>query len=178
MNTRKKDVMKLIQNAIEEFIIPIFLGCLIALVMNSIIGVDVVIGNSMLPTFVDGEKLIENKLVKFTSDLEKDDVITFNIEGSILIKRIIATPGDTVTYEDGVFLVNDMYVEEYSDYSFIDNPDERVDLSVSELTLGEDMYFVAGDNRNFSSDSRSFGPINISQVRGKIVFSFNKGFIQ
>lgn len=128
-----------------------------------------VVGTSMVPNFQNGEHLIANKIVYQLSSPQRGDVIIFQYsETQDLIKRVIGMPGDSVSLRDGRFYINDKLLDE-SDYldpsvytkggDFL-HEGETVEVPVDE-------YFVAGDNRPHSSDSRFFGPIERSQIKGK-----------
>ena len=125
-------------------------------------------GASMRPTLSDGDNLIVDKLSYRFSDPERFDIIVFPYqyqEDTYYIKRIIGMPGETVQVIDGMIYINGELLEE--------NYGSEVMLyagAASEpLELGADEYFVLGDNRNNSSDSRdpSVGNIRRDQIIGK-----------
>ena len=114
----------------------------------------VVSGSSMETTLSDGDNLIVDKLSYRFRDPERFDIIVFPYkyeERTYYIKRIIGMPGDTIqiidgyVYIDGELLESDIYGNEVMEYA---------SLASSPIELGEDEYFVLGDNRNHSSDSR------------------------
>jgi len=116
----------------------------------------------MLPTFTDGELLLTEKVSYYFGKPQRGDVIVFEAPNSQrvdFIKRIIALPDETITIEDGsIFINRHKLIEDYIDSSTLGN------LSFS---LNSDEYFVLGDNRNSSSDSRTFGPVKKSSFRGR-----------
>ena len=106
-------------------------------------------GESMAPNFEDGELLLTEKVsYRFGKP----------------IKRIIGTPGDTVAINNGEVLVNDVKLSET--YIKIETQGDEI------KTLEADEYFVLGDNRGASSDSRVFGPIKKSVIRGRVWFVY------
>lgn len=125
-------------------------------------------GPSMSPTYQDGDIVICNKTIK---EYTYDDilVIKYKPEGSFLakniIKRVVAVPGDTVYAINGELYIND--VKEDNNFPIM----EDVGLLENPITLKEGEYFVLGDNRNFSSDSRVIGPIS-SNILGKVIKSY------
>lgn len=117
-------------------------------------------GDSMKKTLYDGDILVLYKL----GSIKRNDIIVLNesYDDEIIIKRVIATPGETIEIKNNKIYVND---EEYEDdFAFGDTTD------YSKIKLGEDEYFILGDNRIISKDSRYFGPIKEKEIMGKIVF--------
>ena len=140
----------------------------------------VVVGESMLPSYEDKENLIMEKVSYHFTDPERFDVVVVDTEGpyGIVIKRIIGLPGETILIEeDGDILVNGDVLEESYGAEVI-NSDLR-GRATEEIKLGNNEYFVLGDNRNHSGDSRIVGIGNIekSQILGKIIIKipFVKG---
>lgn len=126
-------------------------------------------GSSMETTLNDGDHLLVDKLSYRFKDPQRYDIIVFPYkyeEKTYYIKRIIGLPGETVqvadgyVYIDGEQLVTDIYGTEVM---------ESAGIAESPITLGEDEYFVLGDNRNHSSDSRdpSVGVIKRDDLMGK-----------
>ena len=129
----------------------------------------VVNGESMMPTYHDGQNLYVNKLTRINDKYNRFDIITFYPQGRrdyILIKRVIGLPGENIKIdEQGNILINDILLEE--SYGA-----ERITEGLgTDITLKEDEYFVLGDNRNHSADSRdeAVGPINIKHIIGRVV---------
>lgn len=116
----------------------------------------------MSPTYNNGDYLLINK---FSKDFSRSDVVVFRYEkqpGTLFIKRIIGLPSEKVEIRGGKVFINGQVLNE-TYY----NRETTGDASV---TLGQDQYFVLGDNRNKSFDSRSFGPITKSSVEGKVFY--------
>lgn len=112
-------------------------------------------GDSMYPTLHDGDNLIVDKISYRFNDPERFDVIIFPYpmnEKVYYIKRIIGLPGETIQidYDGNIYINDEILVEDYG-YEVMVNPG----LAADPITLGEDEYFVLGDNRNASNDSRA-----------------------
>lgn len=128
-----------------------------------------VIGNSMENTLSANDEIIINKFIYHVSDPKRFDVIVFKQSGKehsfYNIKRIIGLPGETVQIKDGAVYINGEKLEETV------NVEEMVNygLAAEEIVLEENEYFVLGDNRNNSEDSRfaSIGNITRDEIIGK-----------
>jgi signal peptidase I len=128
-----------------------------------------VVGSSMYPTYKDGEYLMANKIIYKFSDPKRGDVIIFKYSDTQdFIKRIIGLPGDQVMLKDGHIYINGTELDEsgYLDSSVYTNGGEYLHEGET-ITIPANEYFVCGDNREHSSDSRSFGPIEKSAIKGK-----------
>ncbi len=136
-----------------------------------------VIGTSMVPTLEDGDQLITDKISYRFREPERFDIIVFPYEpaDAFYIKRIIGMPGETIRIEDGKIYVNGEVLKESYGYGYT----EAIDLEGKDLVLGEDEYFVLGDNREVSMDSRyeDVGKIHRKQLLGRAflrIYPFNK----
>ncbi|MGN8799929.1 signal peptidase I [Candidatus Merdisoma sp. HCP28S3_D10] len=110
-------------------------------------------GESMENTLDDGDQLIVDKLTYRFHDPERFDIIVFPFrykDNTYYIKRIIGLPGETVQITDGEIYINGELLKE----SYGREVMQDAGLAAEPITLGEDEYFVLGDNRNYSSDSR------------------------
>lgn len=136
-------------------------------------------GDSMNDTLSDGDSLWIDKLSYRFEDPERYDIVVFPYsDDTYYIKRIIGLPGETVYIdEDGVIYINDEPLEDDIYGKETIDPSKR-GVASEPITLGEDEYFVMGDNRNNSRDSRiaDVGNITIDQIEGKAVFRFTGGF--
>lgn len=132
-------------------------------------------GRSMFPTFNSGDYLLTNKVSYRVGEPKRGDVVVFHAPpeascptgtGCDFIKRIIAVPGDTIALHDNAYYVNGEKVSEsYIPEDFKTLPGKFIDNRT--VTLGQDEYFVSGDNREYSSDSRVWGPVTKSEIVGK-----------
>ncbi len=127
-------------------------------------------GTSMLPMLEDQDRLFINKIVYRMGEIHKGDVVVFQYprdHSKSYIKRVIALPGDDLRIDHGRVYVNGNRLQEsYVPSRFTD------DRSQSEIILPPHEYFVMGDHRLISSDSRDFGPVDRSLIFGKAVFVY------
>ena len=155
-----------------------FIICFIAVFLLTTFGVKPVRvdGRSMYPTLEDGEVGLMNVFsAKFTDIDRFDVVVAYNEEsGENWVKRVIGLPGDTVYAKDDVVYVNGLPIEEpYLDTDYVNQIRERGDYFTQDfdkITLGEDEYFLMGDNRVVSYDSRRVGPFKRDDIKGKGIF--------
>lgn len=128
-------------------------------------------GASMEATLSDGDNLIVDKITYRFRDPQRFDIIVFPFqydESTYYIKRIIGLPGETVQIgEDGTIYINGEVLKESYGREVIKA--ENIGLAAEPITLGEDEYFVLGDNRNNSSDSRTqiVGNIHRDDIIGR-----------
>ena len=125
-------------------------------------------GESMENTLDNGDQLIVDKITYRFQDPERFDIIVFPFhykENTYYIKRIIGLPGETVQIADGTIYINGEVLEESYGREVMQDPG----IAAEPITLGEDEYFVLGDNRNQSSDSRdpSVGLIHRDEIIGR-----------
>lgn len=139
----------------------------------------VVVGHSMENTLSDGDSLIVDKISYRFKDPQRFDIIVFPFEykeETYYIKRIIGLPGEKVRIDnEGKIYINGEVLEESYGIETIKDPGTAID----EVTLGDGQYFVLGDNRNHSSDSRtpSVGLIERKDIIGRAavrIYPFNK----
>ncbi len=127
-------------------------------------------GTSMMPTLEDQERVFINKFVYRLEPIHRGDVVVFRYPrdpSKSYIKRVIAVAGDRVKIEGGLVYVNDRQISE--DYVSQIYEDVR---SYAPTVVPPHSYFVMGDHRNLSNDSRDFGPVNESYIYGKAVFGY------
>jgi signal peptidase I len=133
-------------------------------------------GQSMYPNYHNGEYILTNLIsLKFGSP-ERGDVVVFESptdEEKDFVKRVIGTPGDQVHVSGGFVFVNDIQLDESSYLESDIRTGGGAFLSEGEkLTVPVDQYFVLGDNRNFSSDSREWGFVPKQKIVGKSFFVY------
>jgi len=127
-------------------------------------------GTSMLPRLEDRDRLFINKFVYHLSAIERGDVVVFHYPRDpekSYIKRVIAVPGDRLRIDRGAVWINGKrQVERYV-------PEEYRDTrSIEEMIVPDGSYYMMGDHRSISSDSREFGPVERSLIYGKAVFVY------
>jgi signal peptidase I len=127
-------------------------------------------GTSMVPMLQDQDRLFINKLAYHVGEVHPGDVVVFHYPRDLTksyIKRVIALPGDQLRIEHGRVYVNSKLLPE--PYVPARYTDER---SQPEMTVPDGEYFVMGDHRSISSDSRDFGPVERSLIYGKASFVY------
>lgn len=131
-------------------------------------------GASMEPNFYDREYLIIDEISYRLSEPERGDIVVFRYPldpQEFFIKRLIGLPGESVQIKGGNVII---YNDENPNGVFLNEDYLSKDLKTYGLTedlitLGDDQYFVLGDNRSSSKDSRSFGPVDKSFIIGKVL---------
>lgn len=127
-------------------------------------------GTSMMPNLSDQERIFINKFVYHWEAVERGDVVVFKYPrdpSKSYIKRVIGLPGDKVQIDEGRVYVNGVLLGET--YVPPQYTDER---SYEGITVPAHSYFVLGDHRNLSNDSRDFGPVHEGYIYGKAVFAY------
>jgi signal peptidase I len=126
-------------------------------------------GESMEPNFQDGDYLIVDEISYRLGDPKRGEVIVFDsptFSSQRFIKRIVGLPGETVIIEKGIIEISNGQEVVYLDESeYLLSGDTSGEISIS---LGENEYFVLGDNRNSSYDSRKWGPLEKDGIIGKV----------
>lgn len=152
---------------LREIVIAVGISVLIIVFLYQPVKVE---GTSMMPGLADQERIFINKFVYHMENIERGDVVVFRYPGDTsknYIKRIVGVPGDRVEIFRGTVFVNGNRLQEpYLPPRF---RDER---SMSEVTVPEGSYFVLGDHRNLSNDSRDFGVVERQAIFGKAVFAY------
>lgn len=160
---------------IEFFETVVVFGAIFAAIYLFVAQFHKVQGNSMVPTFQTGDYLITEKVSYRFGGPKKGDIIVLKNprdESQDFIKRIIAVPGDTIKIADNTVYVNGEPLNE----SYL--PPGTITRSGAFLTEGtlvkvaDDQYFVFGDNREHSSDSREWGPLTKAEIVGKALFRY------
>lgn len=131
-------------------------------------------GPSMEPTFVDEQRIIVSRAHYMFAEPQRGEIIVFNSPDrpgidAPLIKRLLGLPGETVEIRDTRFYINGQLLDEPY---FVNAPCEPNKCRDRVWELGEDEYFVAGDNRNRSRDSRDFGSIRRELIIGQAIVRY------
>lgn len=151
-------------------VLTVFLAVVLVFSMGLRINV---VGVSMEPTLDSGQKILVNRFLYTISAPKRGDIIVFRPGGNpnshYYVKRIVGMPGETIQIMEGKMYINGSVVEEEG-YDKI----EDAGIAEKEVTLGNNEYFVLGDNRNASEDSRSanIGSISRESIYGKVWFHF------
>ena len=143
-----------------ELIGYIVLLILVILIKRYVISPIRVNGVSMKPTLEDKDYMILNKIGK----IKRFDIVVVDTEDSYIIKRVIGLPGEKVEYRDNKLYINGKYVEE--NYTREAMPNYNIE-ELGRKTVPKNSYFVLGDNRPVSKDSRIIGFIHESKISGK-----------
>lgn len=166
---------KIIDKVLEfkGLISTIILALILTIGLQTVAQICIVDGESMYPTLQNREVFVSLKAR--WREIDRGDIVAVNaknlsyVSSNMLVKRVIGIPGDTITVSNGDVYVNDKKIKE--DY-ILDNEDERIIIDELKYTLDDDEYFIMGDNRNNSTDSRFFGPINKENITSIYLFSF------
>lgn len=130
-----------------------------------IIQYETIEGSSMEPFLEDKEHVFLSPVPFWFKTPERFQVVAFTWNHELYVKRIIGLPGETVSIKNGIIYIDEKNLpENYGNAPFTQD--------MEPVTLGNDEYFVLGDNRNASMDSRSkdMGPVSEKQIEGKVVF--------
>lgn len=125
-------------------------------------------GDSMYPTLHDNDIMILNEIGYYLNRVERFDIVVVDTGNDKIIKRVIGLPGETVKFKDNKLYINDKEVEEKFEHAITHNFElSEIDVEV----IPEGYYFVVGDNRKDSLDSRTIGLISKKQIMGKTNFT-------
>jgi signal peptidase I len=127
-------------------------------------------GTSMMPSLDDQERIFVNKFVYRMEPIQRGDIVVFHYPrdpSKSFIKRVIGLAGDHIRIDTGQVFVNGESLDE--DYVPADYADQR---SYPELIVPPNAYFLLGDHRTMSNDSRDFGPVQEKFIYGKAVFGY------
>lgn len=150
---------------IIKAVIPYIIIIITVVVIRTYVLTPVIVsGTSMDDTLKNGELLL---LKKYDKSYERFDIVVFDYGDSKLVKRIIGLPGETLEYKDGVLYINGEEVED--PFALATKDFKLSDLNIDVIPEGH--YFVMGDNRSNSSDSRIIGPISVETINGTTSFS-------
>lgn len=131
---------------------------------------------SMEDTIMTGDLVFSEKVSYYSGEPKQGDVVTFDdplVPGRTLIKRVIATGGQTVDLEDGKVIVDGVALEEPYTEGKVSEPFTKTAVSISyPYTVPQGCLWVMGDNRTNSQDSRYFGAVDASTVTGHAVFIY------
>lgn len=140
-------------------LLPYIIILIVVLLVRTFIATPIKVnGNSMYKTLDGSEFMILNKLAK----IDRYDIVVVDTKSDELIKRVYGLPGEKISIENNSIYINDKKIEDVYAYGETSNYES--------ITLGSDEYFILGDNRVVSLDSRTIGPVKKSQVKGTTNF--------
>ena len=152
---------------VRDLLIAVAVSAFIILFLYQPVRVE---GTSMLPQLEDQDRLFIDKIAYKVGEIHHGDVVVFEYprdHSKSYIKRVIAMPGDHMRIDHGHVYVNGVFLPEpYVPARFED------DKSQAEMVLPPHEYWMMGDHRSISSDSREFGPVDRSLIYGKAVFVY------
>lgn len=155
---------KIIKNMKE--LLPYIIILIVVILVRTFIATPIKVnGNSMYKTLEGTEFMILNKLAK----VDRYDIVVVDAHSDELIKRVYGLPGEKISIENNTIYINDKKLEDV--YAYGETSDYE------SITLGSDEYFILGDNRAVSLDSRTIGPVNKNQIKGTtnfVIFPFNR----
>jgi signal peptidase I len=180
-NRFRRAIVELLRTAIQVLVL--------FLVLSALIGRFEIHQVSMEPNFHEGQRVIVSKLDGIWSSLflrtaqaaethtqspfapQRGQVVVFNPpngEGDALIKRVIGAPGDLIELRDDGVLINGQLLDE----PYVNGQATSCNNACSPIQLDADSYFLMGDNRASSLDSRSFGPVRANRIIGRVVMRY------
>lgn len=155
MNKSKKVILEIL-----SYIAILVVVILIKVYVVSPIRVN---GSSMYKTLHDKDIMLLNEFTYYFNDIERLDIVVVKEHGELLIKRVIGLPGETIECKDGIVYINDKKLTETYTNSATDD--------FEKVIMNKNEYFVMGDNREVSLDSRTYGTYNKKDIRGKASFT-------
>lgn len=161
----------------RDFMWYIIAFFVIVIIFVFIVSFQPVAGNSMSPTLEEGQVVLVSKLSYLFSDIQRNEIVVVKKDAKSYIKRVIALPGEKVEYMNGLLYIDGTpYKETFLDESVITSNFLFIDIcsenDCPDGVIPEDMYFVLGDNRPESEDSRTpeFGLVKRKEIKGKAFF--------
>lgn len=169
-----------------DYVKVIAIGALIAFLLCRFVIINAVVPTiSMVPTINAGERLIGLRVPYYFNDPKRGDIVIFKApeatgeSGKLYIKRVIGLPGDTLVIDEGKAYI----LDENGNRVCVDNekwwnetPNPNAQKNYQTITLDEDEYFMMGDNRNHSFDSRDWGVVKRKAILAKAWLKYYKGF--
>jgi signal peptidase I len=167
MNQKKK------RKYLKYILINIFIAAVIVtILMKFVFSAIKINGKSMSPTLEDGDRVIISK-INIRNSIRRFDIVVMHNprqKKKPLVKRVIALPGESIELKNGRVYINRKLLQQH----FIKSPGALLTdpLKGEPLILKSGQFFVMGDNRNFSKDSRVFGAVPVQLIYGKATFRY------
>jgi signal peptidase I len=172
---KKPDFLLELLDWLKYILIAVLIGLLLVVF---VIQRNSVIGDSMIPNLHGNDQLLVEKVSKFFHGIGYGDIITISTSdlkehegGPNIIKRVIGLPGDTIEIRDNSVWRNGQKIDE-STYLPAGTKTEPRSMANIKIKLNSDEYYVMGDNREVSLDSRTFGPVPLEGIIGKVLLRF------
>lgn len=176
---KKKREKRSMKRRVFDFVITVVIGVVLALLLTQfVIQRNTVIGSSMVPTLSDQDEVFVEKISRlFENGLKRGNIVTADTDEKtsngnemIIIKRVIGLPGERVTIKNGNVYINDALLDEpYLAEGVRTAPHLE---KYADVTLQKDQYYLLGDNRTNSRDSRDIGPVSRDEIAGKLILRF------
>ena len=165
-----------IKEFFRDFIGYIITFVIIIFIFTFIVAFHPIAGNSMVPALQEGNIVAVNKFYKFISNFKRNQIIIVKKERKTYVKRVIGLPGENIYYKDDTLYVNEKEIKE----EFLSNEITTYDFNLTSICgeelcknglIPEDYYFVLGDNRTDSKDSRNitFGLVHKDEIDGLVM---------
>lgn len=154
---------KNIKESLKELLPYIIILLVVIFIKTFIVSPIKVNGVSMMPTLNNKDIMILDEVSYRFKEIKRFDIIVIRYEDEYLIKRVIGLPGEKVSYENDKLYINEKYVKENFTHKKTDD--------FEEIEVSDNKYFVMGDNRTNSTDSRIIGLIDRSEIKGKTAFT-------
>lgn len=166
-NETPKSATRIVLSGLRDLAVSILIAIVVIVFLYQPVRVE---GTSMMPGLSDQERIFVNKFIYHFERIDRGDLVVFWYPGDTsksYIKRIIGVPGDVVEIDRGTVTVNgNVLNEDYVPEQYRD----RVSMAATEV--GPNLYFVLGDHRNLSNDSRSWGLVPRDDIYGKAEFAY------
>lgn len=154
----------------------LILFAVITLIKFTLFNFSIVKGASMEPTLKESDITLAAVQGYLFNEINRGDIVILNApdgSGKLYIKRVVGMPGDKIKIEGTKTFINDLLIEEpYVNKSY------ELENNYLELTLKPDEFFVMGDNRNVSEDSRAFGPVSKTEIKSVVKQVFKTSIIK
>ena len=177
----KKDKYDILYSILDFLRMILVAFIILMLVFTFVLRKNTVVGSSMYPTLEDGEHVIVNVAASYLTDIERFDVVVVHSPDNkdLWVKRVIGLPGERISYQDGILYVDNKEIEEpFLDKNYAEQVVKQQQLKtftqdMAPVTLKDNEYFLMGDNRNNSMDSRSVGPFTRDKIiaKGMLIYS-------